>query len=195
MKIIGLTGGIGAGKSEVAKLFELKGVKVFNSDIEAKKILFDPKISIQIKNIFGVSVFTSGIIDEKKLANLVFKDKKLLNELNSIIHPLHFKNFEKWKNSLNITFVIKESAILFETKTYESYDKIILVYAPKLLRIKRVQARDNSSIAQIERRMNNQIDYKKVKNKADYLIYNNEVVDLEYQIQKIYKNLISLYGK
>ena len=144
-KIIGLTGGIGSGKTTVAEQFETLGVPVYIADIEAKKIMDLPETIQLVKGKFGNSIFDVAILNREKLAKIVFENPEKLQKLNSIIHPLVKRHFQEWvqKNKDSI-FVIKETAILFESGSYIDCDKIITVVAPLELRIARVLKRDNS---------------------------------------------------
>ena len=189
-KVIGLTGGIGTGKTTVSKMFEALGVPVYNSDSEAKKIMELPEVIVLLKNNFGNSFFENDVLNRKKLADLVFKNPEKLNELNAIVHPFVKKNFMIWvKKNENKKFVIKESAILFESKTNINCDKIITVIAPLYLRMQRIVERDNLIFHEIVKRINNQLsDEKKVEN-SDFVIENTDLEMTKNQVLKIYKIL------
>ena len=189
-KVIGLTGGIGTGKTTVSKMFEALGVPVYNSDSEAKKIMVLPEVIVLLKNNFGNSFFENDVLNRKKLADLVFKNPEKLNELNAIVHPFVKKNFMIWvKKNENKKFVIKESAILFESKTNINCDKIITVIAPLYLRMQRIVERDNLIFHEIVKRINNQLsDEKKVEN-SDFVIENTDLEMTKNQVLKIYKIL------
>jgi len=176
MRKIGVTGGIGSGKSIVCEVFNQLGVPVYNSDFEAKKML-DNNIPIKDKiyKEFGNSFFIKNEIDKKKLANLVFNDKKAITVLNNIIHPAVAEDFNNWlETKSKFKYIIKEAAILFESGIYKDLDKIVLVNAPKELRIKRVMKRDNVSESSVKQRMKNQWSENKKIEKSDYIIYNDE---------------------
>ena len=189
-KIIGLTGGIGSGKTTVAKMFEQLGVPVYNSDLEAKRIMQLPEIIILLKNNFGIEFFENGILNREKLADFVFKSPSKLDELNAIVHPFVKKDFDLWvKKNGNEKFIIKESAILFESKINNNCDKIITVIAPLDLRMQRVNERDNLSFDKIMSRINNQLsDEKKVEN-SDFIIENTDIEMTKTQVLKIYGSL------
>lgn len=189
-KIIGLTGGIGSGKTTVAKMFEQLGVPVYNSDLEAKRIMQLPEIIILLKNNFGIEFFENGILNREKLADFVFKSPSKLDELNAIVHPFVKKDFDLWvKKNGNEKFIIKESAILFESKINNNCDKIITVIAPLDLRMQRINERDNLSFDKIMSRINNQLsDEKKVEN-SDFIIENTDIEMTKTQVLKIYGSL------
>ena len=189
-KIIGLTGGIGSGKTTVAKMFEQLGVHVYNSDLEAKKIMELPEVIVLLKNSFGEAFFENNILNRAKLADLVFRNAEKLNVLNAIVHPFVKKDFLFWvKKHHNEKFVIKESAILFESKSNIDCDKIITVIAPLDLRMQRINERDNLSFDKIMSRINNQLsDEKKVEN-SDFIIENTDIEMTKTQVLKIYGSL------
>lgn len=176
-KIIGLTGGIGSGKSSIAKHIESLGVPVYIADTEAKKILDTDAVIAQVIALFGNDILENGKIDRKKIAALVFQDPEKLKKYNNIIHPevyLHFKNWVKQHSDFPL--VVKEAAILFESGSYKDYDKIILVTAPKEYRIERVMNRDAVTKEAVEQRMAHQWDDERKKALSDYVIEN---IDLE----------------
>jgi dephospho-CoA kinase len=189
-KIIGLTGGIGSGKTTVSKMFEHLGVSIYNSDLEAKKIMQMPELIVLLKNNFGNSFFENDILNRSKLADLVFKNSEKLKELNAIVHPFVKKDFMIWvKNNNDQKFIIKESAILFESKINIDCDKIITVVSPLSLRMKRIAARDNLGFHEIVKRINNQLsDEKKVEN-SDFVIENTDLEMTKCQVLKIFKIL------
>ena len=174
MKLIGITGGIGSGKSTIAKVFISMGFPVYNSDTRAKELI-NSNIDVidSIKQEFGDDIYSSEGLDRKKMASIVFSDSDKLQKLNSIVHPAVGLDFDKWANSQNTSFVLKEAAILFETGIYKSLDKTILVTCPKEERINRVMKRDSATKEAIEARMNSQWSEEKKKELADYIIDNS----------------------
>jgi dephospho-CoA kinase len=189
---VGITGGIGSGKTTVCKVFELLGIPVYYADDEAKNILdTNAEVKNKIIQYFGNEVLNdSGLIDRKKLAAFVFNDKTKLNYLNSIVHPAVGLHFENWleKNS-NSNYILKEAAILFESGAYKAVDKVIAVVAPIELKIQRVMQRDKTTSEQVEQRINNQLsDDEKIK-RAQYVIYNDEKQLLLPQILTIHQQL------
>ncbi|MBC7438895.1 MAG: dephospho-CoA kinase [Flavobacterium sp.] len=189
-KVIGLTGGIGSGKTTVSKMFEALGVPVYNSDSEAKKIMLLPETIVLLKSNFGNDFFENDILNRKKLADLVFKNPEKLKELNSIVHPFVKKDFIVWlKKNENEKFVIKESAILFESKTNINCDKIITVIAPLYLRMQRIVERDNLVFHEIVKRINNQLSDEKKVEKSDFVIENTDLEMTKNHVLKIYEIL------
>lgn len=189
-KVIGLTGGIGSGKTTVSKMFEALGVPVYNSDSEAKKIMLLPETIVLLKSNFGNDFFENDILNRKKLSDLVFINPEKLNELNAVVHPFVKKDFIVWlKKNENVKFVIKESAILFESKTNINCDKIITVIAPLYLRMQRIVERDNLVFHEIVKRINNQLSDEKKVEKSDFVIENTDLEMTKNQVLEIYKIL------
>lgn len=191
MLVIGLTGGIGSGKTTVAQIFHSFGVPVYNSDVEAKKILFsNTQVHQELKTVFGDSIFTDGIPDRVKLARIVFSDKEKLAQLNQIIHPKLANHFKAWKAQQTAKVVLKEAAILIESRMYKSVDKIVVVTAPEELRIQRVLERDSSSKEEIQNRINNQLSEEERLKYADFVIDNSGSQHLIPQVEKIIKEFM-----
>ena len=192
MKIIGLTGGIGSGKSTVLELFKILGVKTYSADESAKKLVnTDPYLINLIKSSFGDNIYDKGILNSRKLSKIVFEDTEKLKLLNSIIHPAVAKDFKLFLNSNNEDYIVKEAAIIFETKSENSYDKIIFIQAPLEIRIERVINRDNISREEVMKRINNQIDENLIIDKCDYVIRNENKEDLEDKVLSIHHDLIA----
>ena len=188
-RIIGLTGGIGSGKSTVAKYLASKGISVYIADVEARKLMESKEVIDEIKSYFGEKVISKkGTIKRKTLANLVFSDKEKLNKLNSIVHPKVKKHFMEWVLlHKNEPFIVKEVAILFETNGHLDCDKVILVTAPEDVRLMRVMQRDNVSKEDVLARMNNQMSEEEKIAKSDYVIHNIALNDTYNQIDKLLK--------
>ena len=192
MKIIGLTGGIGSGKSTVLELFKILGVKTYSADESAKKLVnTDPYLINLIKSSFGENIYDKGQLNSKKLSDIVFEDKEKLKLLNSIIHPAVAKDFKLFLNSNNEDYIVKEAAIIFETKSENNYDKIILIQSPLEIRIERVINRDNISRKEVMKRINNQLDENLIIDKCDYVISNENKEDLEDKVLSIHHDLIA----
>ena len=189
---IGLTGGIGAGKSTISKILKTLQIPVFNSDIFAKQLYSKPYIVSILQKKFGTNIISEKHVDTRKLAQIVFNNKNHLKSLNDIIHPIVLNNFNDWYNKQTTQYIIKESALLFESGTAKDLDKIILVYTPLKLRINRVIKRDKRNEKEIKKIIKNQAQYKKIKHKADYIILNNEKKLLVPQILKIHNEIIQL---
>ena len=189
-KIIGLTGGIGSGKTTVAKMFRDQGIPIYIADDEAKKIMESNEIIKQVQEAFGKSVIVDSKIDRAKLANIVFQNPEKLEQLNKIVHPAVQKHFKNWlKNHLASPFVIKEAAILFETGGYKQCDKVITVVAPQLLRLERVVLRDKSDKKSVLQRINNQWSDEKKVLLSDFVIENVDLEKTKAQVQDILKVL------
>lgn len=194
-KIIGLTGGIGSGKSSVAKIFHSFGVPIYYSDEQAKTITNKPETLAQIKNIFGSDVFENGTLDRKKLGNIVFNNSGKLLQLNAIIHPLVKIDFEEWlQTKQTFPFVIKESALLIETKDYKNCDFVITVITSLENRIKRVMKRDNISKMQVLQRINNQLPDESRIIKSNFIINNDIRSTALKEIDEIYKTILKSYS-
>lgn len=189
--IIGLTGGIGSGKTTVSKIFKGFGIPIFNSDVVAKEIInLDVDVIKVIKKEFG-NVYLNGVIDTKKMRNIVFNDKKALKILNEIVHPKVKLTFYNWVNKhKDYKLLIKEAAILIEIGAHKEMDSIILVKAPKELRINRLLVRDNMDRESILKRMNAQLADKEKIKFADYVINNNDKELVVPQVEKIYNKLL-----
>jgi dephospho-CoA kinase len=192
-KIVGLTGGIGSGKTTMAKYFADQGIPVYIADDEAKKIMLMPDVAKAVLNAFGKEALNNGVPDKKKLADIVFANPEKLEILNSIIHPKVREHFYEWvKKQKDEVFVIKEAAILFESGSYKDCDKIILVTAPREIRIKRVMERDSISEGKVLERIANQWDDEKKKALSDYIINNVKLEDAKKEADKIVKELQNL---
>lgn len=163
--VIGLTGGIGSGKTTISKMFEEIGIPVYISDKEAQKIIeTNARVKESIKSLFGELAYVDGKYNRKYIAEIVFKNKYKLQKLNDIVHPLVAKHFEEWKQLQSSLYVIKEAAILFESGAYRNCDFIITVTAPEEERIRRVVERDGVTEEAVRERMKNQwSDEKKIK--------------------------------
>lgn len=189
-KIIGLTGGIGSGKSTIAAYFKKYGIPVYIADEEAKKLMNDPEIIRKVQSVFDENIIENNQLNRVKIAELVFSSPEQLKKLNSIVHPEVKKHFLDWvKLHEAYPFVIKEAAILFESGTYKDCDKIILVTAPEDIKIARVMHRDNISKEQVLERMKNQwTDEKKIP-LSDYVIQNTDLELAKEKSEEILKEL------
>lgn len=190
--IIGLTGGIGSGKSTIAEIFTTLKIPVFNSDLEAKQLYSHPEIKQQIIKLFGNVYNEQNQLDKKALANIVFNDESKLQQLNNIIHPAVKKSFENWvTNNIHTPILIKEAAILIESGAFKYVDKIIVVTAPEKERIKRVMLRDNVAEKEVIARMNQQLSEAKLIAHADFIIKNDNMHLVIPQVLEIIKKLNS----
>lgn len=186
-KIVGITGGIGSGKTFVCQILESMSYPVFYSDKEAKWLLVnDTDVKGQVIELFGEEAyFDGGILNREFLASKIFEDKKMLTQMNAIVHPAVKQHFLNWVDQQNSKIVFNEAAIIFEIGNSKNYEKIILVKASKATKIKRIQKRDSSSLIDIEKRMNNQWTDEKKTELADFCIINDEGTMLLPQINAI----------
>ncbi|APZ47530.1 dephospho-CoA kinase [Polaribacter reichenbachii] len=192
MKIVGLTGGIGSGKTTVAKFFaENNNVAIYIADVEAKKLMNSSGIIKQkLINNFGENSYKDNILNRKYIADIVFKDKEKLSELNAIVHPEVKKHFQEFVNKNNDKdYIIYENAILFESKSSLNCDIIITVYADLDTKINRVIARDSSTKKEVLNRMKNQWNDQKKMFQSNYIIYNEKLDDTKSQVSKIHSIL------
>ena len=190
MKVVGLTGGIGSGKSTIAKMFENLGVAVYIADIEAKKLMNeDPTVKKEIIDLFGEEAYQNNTLNRPFIANIVFNDSTQLEKLNAIVHPAVADHFHKWKDRQKGNYVIKEAAILFENGGYKQCDHTILVVAPLDLRISRVLNRDQSTRDEVLSRIKNQWDDDQKIPLADFVIQNIDLQDTEQQVNEIHQKI------
>ncbi len=189
---IGLTGGIGSGKSTVARIFSTFNVPIYFADSEAKKI-FQKNESVRekMRQFFGNDIFLSSQeINKTKLSEIIFNDKTALQQVNNIVHPAVLEDFENWtKNFETKKYVIIEAAILFESGIYKYVDKIIAVSAPEFLRIERVKLRDNVSEQQVRQRIENQWNENEKIKLSHFVIFNDEKSLVIPQVLEIHKML------
>lgn len=189
-KIIGLTGGIGSGKTTIANYFQSMGIPIYIADNQARKIMQSDEIISEIKKIFGETVFENEVLNREKLAGIVFKNPEKLEQLNKIIHPAVKKHFNKWvQNHKNEPFVIYEAAILFESGSYKKCDKIITVISPLETRIQRVMQRDNATRDQVLQRISRQWDDNQRISKSDFVIENDNIEKTKQKVDDILKIL------
>lgn len=189
-KIIGLTGGIGSGKSTIANFFKELGVPVYIADDEAKKLMQSQEIVGVIKTTFGTAIFEKNVLNRAKLAEIVFKDPDKLAQLNAIVHPVIKKHFALWlMQNKDFQYVVYEVAILFESGRYKDCDVIITVTAPKELRIERVLKRDNTTREDVLDRMNMQWNDEKRISRSNFVINNINLKKSKKEIVEILKIL------
>jgi len=189
---IGLTGGIGSGKTTVAKIFETLAIPVYYADEEAKRLMnTDEELKAAIKKNFGDETYKNGQLDRKYLASMVFTDRYKLDLLNSLVHPVTIRDAAQWINRQNSPYVIKEAALLFEAGSTGPLDFIIGVYAPVEMRIKRVMDRDNVSRNEVLNRLERQIDEDVKMKLCDFIITNNEQQLLIPQVLELHDRLLA----
>ncbi|MGB0404039.1 MAG: dephospho-CoA kinase [Salibacteraceae bacterium] len=191
---VGITGGIGSGKTLVSDIFSSLQIPIYNSDIRAKEItVFDAKVRKAIIQVFGNESYASNALNREYLAKMVFSDKGKLEQLNRIIHPAVAADYSNWLLDFsNKPYVLKEAAILFESGSYKTCDKTILVTAPQELRIKRVIKRDSVSRESVLYRMKNQMTNEEKLKLSDYQITNNGEQSLILQVYKLHQQILQL---
>lgn len=171
---VGLTGGIGSGKSLVAEMFKLLGVPVLHADDTARYLMEnDEKLKLAIEQLFGKEVYQNGRLNRPFLASVVFNDKARLEQLNALVHPATIAYGREWAEKQTTPYIIKEAAIFFESGSYRDMDKMIGVYAPAELRLKRAMQRDKTTEAVIRARMDKQMNEEEKMSRCDYVIYND----------------------
>lgn len=193
---IGITGGIGSGKTTVCKVFETLGIPVFYADTVAKEIMVTDQVLINgVKSAFGEnSYFEDGILNNKHIASIVFNDKIALAQLNALVHPAVFRAFDAWEESIspNVPYTLKEAALLFESGSYKMCDKNILVTAPLQVKIDRVTSRDKVTEEQVKARMDKQFTDEQKADKADFFIKNTENNSIILQVLELHQKFLSL---
>ena len=192
---IGITGGIGSGKTTVCKVFELLGIPVFYADTVAKSIMHtDPVLKDGILKIFGEKSYScDGELDRPYISSIVFNNESELNKLNALVHPAVFRAFDKWLViHSDSPYIIKEAALLFETESYKMCDLSVLVVSPEVSRIRRVIARDGISHDEILLRMKRQLSDEQKKKMADYILVNDESRLLIPQILSLHQQFLKI---
>ncbi len=196
---IGLTGGIGSGKSTVAKIFEVLGVPVYYADEAAKRLMNEnEELKQKIQELFGDEAYTNGILNRAALAAIVFNSPKKLEQLNSLVHPVTFTDAIKWLQQLEAPgaqappYAVKEAALIFESGAQEWLDYVIGVHAPTPLRIQRVIQRDHITREEVMARMNKQLDEEAKMRLCNFVITNDELHMLVPQVQALHEHLLSL---
>lgn len=192
---LGVTGGIGSGKTTVCRVFTVLGVPVFSADIEAKRIQdHDPDIREKINSVAGKDMYISGNLDRAELARLIFSDRELLGKITSIIHPAVFGYFREWIKEQKSPYAIMEAAILFESGAFRMMDRILTVVTPLEERIGRLLKGNNKlSRDQITNRITNQLDDETRISKSDYIIFNSENDMIIPAIIGIHREMLKLY--
>lgn len=189
--VIGLTGGIGSGKTTIGKWFESKGIPVYIADKEAKALMNRSKvIKRKLIALFGESAYINGKLNRDYIASKIFSDKSLLIKMNAIVHPKVASHFKHWLKKQDAPYVVKEAAIIFENNLEHQYDYIITVVADKELRIKRVINRDKVTKSKVESIMDNQLSDKEKIEKSNFVIENNNLEDAKKQAQEIHEFLV-----
>ena len=186
MKVVGLTGGIGSGKSTIARLFAALGIAVYDSDTEAKKLInTSAEIKKRIVEVFGAEAYAEGVYNRAYMADIVFRNPDKLAVLNSIVHPVLADHFNQWVALQTSPYVITEAAILFESGSYKNCDFIITVTAPEALRISRCMSRDGSTEAQVRARMAQQWTDAQHIALSDAVIENISLEETEKRVREL----------
>jgi len=189
---IGLTGGIGSGKSVVAKVFETLGIPVYYADDAAKRLMnTDEELKAAITRHFGAECYKDGELDRKFLAAIVFNDKEKLELLNSLTHPVTIIDAEEWMKRQTTPYIIKEAALLFESGAAEHLDSVIGVYAPQHLRVQRVMKRNSQPAEEVLKRITSQMDEEMKMKLCDHVIINNEQELLIPQVVELHQRFLS----
>lgn len=189
---VGLTGGIGSGKTTVAKVFETLGIPVYYADDQTKYLMNNNEgLKTSIIKHFGDDVYKKGELDRKYLASIVFNNKEKLELLNSLTHPLTIRDAEEWMTRQTTPYIIKEAALLFESGAAERLDYIIGVYAPQHIRVKRVMERDNLPVEEIMKRISRQIDEEMKMKLCNFVITNNDQQLVIQQVLELHKKFLS----
>jgi dephospho-CoA kinase len=190
---IGITGGIGSGKTTVAKVFEVLGIPVYNADLAAKRLMNeDALLKEKIKQQFGAAVYKNDRLDNRYLAQIVFSSEEKLERLNSIVHPATINDANAWMLKQSTPYTLKEAALLFESGAAELLDYVIGVTAPAPLRLHRVMQRDNASREEVMARMNKQMDEEIKMKLCNFIITNDEQQLLIPQVVALHKTIVTL---
>jgi len=190
---IGLTGGIGSGKSTVARIFEILGIPVYYADNAAKRLMnTDPALREQIIAAFGAEAYTGGQLNRQYLAQQVFQDEKKLTKLNSLVHPATIYDAENWIAAQASPYTVKEAALIFESGSEKLLDYVIGVSAPQELRIQRTMQRDNISREEVLKRIQQQMDEKLKMERCNFIVYNDEEQPVLPQVIALHRQLLEL---
>ena len=195
MKIVGLTGGIGSGKSTISKILLKNDIPVYNSDKRAKLIMADnKKLKMKIMSIYGDECFNNGKLNKEYLSKIVFGDLESNLKMNSIVHPFVHSDFMGWIKKFKKKYVVFESALIFETGSYKNNDFNVLVISDENKRITRIMLRDQCSEKQVKKKMKFQFNDASKTNLSDYLIYNNDFEQTKKDVYKMINFLNRKYG-
>jgi dephospho-CoA kinase len=189
---VGLTGGIGSGKSTVAHIFSVLGIPVYYADDAAKELMnTDATLQQKIKEAFGEAAYINGRLDRQYIAGIVFRDPKQLELLNSLVHPATLAHAAGWMQAQHTPYAIKEAALIFESGSQQGLDLVIGVYAPQALRIHRVMQRDHVTREAVLDRMSKQINEEIKMRLCDMVIYNDEQQLLLPQVTQLHEQLLA----
>ncbi len=190
---IGLTGGIGSGKSTIAHIFETLGIPVYYADAASKRLMSEnDDLKNKVKVAFGEETYTNNVLNRKYLSDIVFNDPEKTKLLNSMVHPATIKDAEAWMQMQTAPYVIKEAALIFESGSNKYLDYVIGIKSPSELRIKRAMARDNISAAQVQARIDRQMDEEEKMRLCDHVIVNDEHQMLIPQVLALHETFLKL---
>ena len=195
---IGITGGMGSGKSTACKIFESLGIPVYYADDRAKWLMVnDMSIIVGVKDLFGEDAYhEDGSLNRKHIADIAFNDKSKLSRLNALVHPAVGRDSSKWRHEqIDFPYTLQEAALMFESGSVAFLDKVITVYAPQKARIQRILERDDTTIEAIQARMNKQMPEEQKLQLADFVIINDTFSSLQRQVIQIHKTLLKLGKK
>jgi len=188
---VGITGGIGSGKTSVCKVFETLGIPVYYADVQAKRLMnTDPELKASIEGYFGSDVYQAGALNSQKLANIIFNDTSALEMINQWVHPAVARDFDRWCALQTSPYVLEEAAIIFESGIAQRFQKVILVTAPENIRIERVCARDNVTPESIKKRMGQQWSDEKKRALSDFIIENDNIRPIIPQVMEIHGRIL-----
>lgn len=190
---IGLTGGMGSGKTTVSKIFSVLGIPVFYADDVAKVIMNeDAGLKQNIINLFGEEAYINNTLNRKYIAGIVFNNRFKLEQLNALVHPVTIAAADKWMNAQTTPYILKEAALMFEAGASAHLDYVIGIYAPQHLRLQRVMQRDNTNREAVLARMNNQIDETIKMKLCDFVIVNDEQIAVLPQVLALHRQFIKM---
>lgn len=190
---IGLTGGMGSGKTTVSRIFSVLGISIFYADDIAKTIMNeDAGLRQSIINLFGEEAYTNNMLNRKYIAGIVFNDKYKLEQLNALVHPVTIAAADKWIQAQTTPYIIKEAALMFESAAAAHLDYVIGVYAPQHIRLQRVMQRDGTNREDVLARMNNQIDETIKMKLCDFVIVNDEQQAVLPQVLSLHKKFLAM---
>jgi dephospho-CoA kinase len=193
---LGVTGGIGSGKTTVCRVFRVIGIPVFSADDEARLIQdTDNEVIQKINELAGRDLYTSGMLDRPGLARIIFNNRDILEKVNTLIHPRVFENYRKWESEQDAPYTVMEAAILFESGAYRLVDKILTIVTPMEERIERLVKGNKMTREQVLERINNQIDDESRIRQSDYLVFNSENDMIIPAILGVHNEMLNLYKK
>lgn len=194
---IGITGGIGSGKSTVCRIFSQLGIPVYSADDRAKQLMTEDEDLVErVEALFGPDAYlANGILNREHISDRAFHDATLLGKLNALVHPAVFRDFDSWCEQQNSPYILKEAALLFESGSFRDLDYVITVSAPRDLRITRCMTRDSTTRAQVLARMDKQWTEKQRNDAADFIIKNDEKVPLIPQVMELHGKFLFAAGE